>query len=138
MEAIVASDYDVFPNGFTDSDIERLSCGGTTYQASRVPCFVSFPGFEAIDRWCRALMAYKPQPNDQHQGRPHVSDMTIAQTMAPDLNHHSGSTDILKELWTAGWQKAKLIHFNNDSMFRARFMPKHAHIPRLLANIKNT
>lgn len=101
------SDYDVLPrtsfpprefNGFFSGDND----GG--------------PGFivgqcSDLERIVQILLNYQPLPEDQHHGKPHVSDMVIQHHQ---MNLYQTRENLVKCYGVEGWRKVPLVHFGNS------------------------
>jgi len=132
-ETAVMCDYDVMSYGFTtrraQMGILRL------HEPSGVPCLVSAQG-SVFEKVCKVFAGYIPDDKDVHDGRPHVSDMTILHRLLSENEAQTRLMRVLREcleFGSPGWEFAAAVHYSNASMGSKGLKPKWKHIPTLRA-----
>lgn len=120
-------DYDCMNNGLSPMDVpERL----TVYQTNNTcPSLVGGSGEEFLRM---AKLFASSDFVTTENGRPHTSDMHMLQNM----NGEFDEVDLVSPYGKEGWEKAKVIHFANQTMNGKK--PRSEWIPKLMSSIGKT
>lgn len=127
-EPIAVTDYDVFP-------IAPFKAGGIDFPCPYNGNLQCGPGFIVGDaaffeKVCQRIIDYEPRPEDQHNGKPHVSDMVILHA-SRDLTPSIG--DMVRCYGVDGWDRVPLTHFANGYMPKTN-EPRYVQIKRILSD----
>jgi hypothetical protein len=116
-------------------------------QDNMLQCHSPVPSFlcgtpAAYENVCRKLIQHAVQPEDNVDGRPHLSDQDFSYRYCEDseVTFYRGSP-VCSELFEGSvwhetgdrWKTAPCVHFGTPYMMGANMMPKHEHIPNLRA-----
>lgn len=126
----IMADYDVMPYGWK---MQKEKCSRIIIpERSACPCFVIGKAKHFIDM-CQRFAAYKVKPEDQYDGRQHISDMYINRWIYEEDKTVMDIRDVVIEYTDKGWETAPLVHYNNHSTVPNGKKPRWQHIPQLRA-----
>lgn len=119
------SDYDCIPGRMLPRDLDeiRKDSGKMHVLQSNdsvvVPACV-YADREALKLWIKTMMGYKPTTSDIEQGVSHVSDQSIATSIAAQEGSFIKKHTLVSEIGEANYKTAHAIHFANSACRKFR------------------
>jgi hypothetical protein len=123
----VMSDYDVF---CYDPKWRASTAKGLTVYQNYCPALVSGIRADYL-KVVEEIMRYKVLPEDNYEGKPHISDMYMLAKGFVDFRHEHQ----VKDYTEAGWEESRLVHYCNRSMIPSDKYPRYKFVSKLRPNI---